>query len=48
VSVELRGADRGVIEILDALERHVTDRNDGPARVELDGKRYTLHSERVS
>jgi hypothetical protein len=42
VAVALRGPDRQVIAVLDAIERYVSTRNDGPARLELDGRRYTL------
>jgi hypothetical protein len=45
VSVELRGADRQVVDILDVLVAYVTGRDDGPARIELHGKRYNLHAE---
>jgi hypothetical protein len=44
VTVELgSGSDRQIIAILDALEEHVTERASGPARIELDGRRYTMH-----
>ena len=44
VTVSLHGSDRRVIEILDALEQHVAERDAGPARVELDGRMYTMHA----
>jgi hypothetical protein len=44
VTVELRN-DREVVSILDVLMRHVSDRSDGPARVGLDGRKYTLHAD---
>jgi hypothetical protein len=44
VTVELgNGSDRQILAILHALEEHVTDRASGPARIELDGRRYTMH-----
>jgi hypothetical protein len=43
VVVSLRGPERRIVDVLDALQRHVTDRNDGPARVDLDGRKYTMH-----
>jgi hypothetical protein len=44
VSIEL-GAESQIIAVLDALEQHVAERHDGPARVELDGRRYTMHAD---
>jgi hypothetical protein len=32
-----------IIDVLNALEQHVTERDTGLARLELDGRRYTLH-----
>ena len=43
VVVSLEGPERRIVDVLDALQQHVTDRNDGPARVDLDGRRYTMH-----
>ena len=43
VAVEL-GGDREIVEVLNAVEDYVTNRSDGPARVELDGHVYTLHA----
>jgi hypothetical protein len=42
VVVALRGSDRHVVAVLDAIEGYVSRRKDGPARLELDGRRYTL------
>jgi hypothetical protein len=42
VVVSLNGSDRHVIAVLGAIEGYVTSRDDGPARVELDGRTYTL------
>ena len=35
-------SDREVAAVLGALVKYVTERGDGPARLELDGSRYTL------
>lgn len=45
VVVALGGDDAQIIAILSALERHVTERGDGPAKIELAGRRYTLHAQ---
>jgi hypothetical protein len=45
VSIDLGGGDSQIVAVLDALETHVTERAGGPARVELDGRHYTLHGE---
>jgi hypothetical protein len=42
VAVSLRGNDAEIVAILSALERHVSERGDGPARIGLEGRRYTL------
>jgi hypothetical protein len=43
VVVSLKGPGRRIVEVLDALQKHVTDRDDGPAQVDLDGRSYTMH-----
>jgi hypothetical protein len=43
VLVKLGRDDEEIIGVLNALERYVTDRADGPARVEVFGKSYVLH-----
>jgi hypothetical protein len=43
VVVSLRGSDGQIVAILSALEQHVTERGNGPARVGLEGRTYTLH-----
>src|SRR5262245_23744156 len=43
VSVDVGSSDQAVLSVLDALESHVLERDDGPAKVELDGRQYTLH-----
>lgn len=42
VSVELGSSDRQVLAVLDAVQEYVAERS-SPARVELEGRRYTLH-----
>jgi hypothetical protein len=42
VAVELGSGDREVITVLNALERHVCARHDGPARLDLDGRSYQI------
>jgi hypothetical protein len=44
VSVQLRHNDGDIIPILAAIERYVNDRASDPARIELDGRRYTMHA----
>jgi hypothetical protein len=44
VLIPLRGPDRHVLAVLDAIQNYIESRSDGPARVELDGQRYTMHS----
>jgi len=43
VVVDLGRGDEEIIGVLNALERYVTERADGPARVEVYGKSYVLH-----
>ena len=47
VSVELRNDDRDIIAVLEAIDRYVNARPSGPARVELDGRRYTIYANHV-
>jgi hypothetical protein len=35
--------DSEIVAVLNALERHVTERKSGPAQVELDGHSYVVH-----
>jgi hypothetical protein len=42
VAVALSGSDAQIVAILSALEQHVTERGNGPARIDLQGRRYTL------
>ena len=32
----------GIVSVLNALEAYVRERGDGPARIEFDGRSYTL------
>jgi hypothetical protein len=43
VTVELGSNDHRVLEVLNAVQEFVSDRHDGPAQVELGGRRYTVH-----
>ena len=43
VRVPLMGSDRQTVAVLRALELYVTERDDGPARVEFNGHRYTMN-----
>jgi hypothetical protein len=47
VTIELGSSDREVIAVLDALQRYASERAGEPTRVELDGRRYTLHPEQT-
>jgi hypothetical protein len=44
VSVELRNNDRDIVPVLDAIERYVNERAEEAARIELDGRHYTMHA----
>jgi hypothetical protein len=41
VQISLAG-DREINDALGAIDRHVTERADGPARLDLDGRQYLL------
>jgi hypothetical protein len=41
VQVSLNG-DRDINRVLGAIDTHVTERADGPARLDLDGRRYLI------
>jgi hypothetical protein len=45
VAVTLGGADQEVIAVLAAIQKHVSEHRDGPARLDLDGRNYTVHPE---
>jgi len=44
ITVEL-GSDARVVAVLDAIQAHITARNDGPARMQLEGRHYTFRSQ---
>jgi hypothetical protein len=43
VTVELGTNDHRVLAVLDVVQEFVSARHDGPAQVELGGRRYTVH-----
>ena len=43
VKLTLGRGDKDTLGALSAIERHVTDRRPGPARIEMAGANYTLH-----
>ena len=45
LTVEM-GSDARIVAVLEALQAHVTARDDGPVRMELEGHRYTFHAGR--
>jgi hypothetical protein len=46
VVVTLSGDNAEIVAVLNALERYVNARGDGPARLELDGHAYVMEPER--
>jgi hypothetical protein len=44
VEVTLGQSDREIVDVLNAIEDYVTQRATGPARVELNGRKYALHA----
>ena len=44
VEVALGQSDREIVDVLNAIEDHVTERAAGPARVGLNGRAYALHA----
>ena len=44
VYVTLPDRDGGIVAVLNALEAYVRERGDGPARIEYDGRSYTLEA----
>ena len=44
VHVTLPNGDRGIVEVLNALEEYVRHRGDGPAHINFDGQSYTLEA----
>jgi hypothetical protein len=45
ITVELGSDDARTVAVLEAIQAHVTARDDGPARVEIEGHHYTFHSQ---
>ena len=45
VTVTLGGREREIVDVLNALELYVTERANGPAHIEFEGREYTLHAE---
>jgi hypothetical protein len=43
IKLTLGNGDKDTLAALNAIERYVTDRRDGPARIEMGGSTYTLH-----
>ena len=44
IAVLLGRDDSEVVAVLNALERYVTERADGPARVEFNGRSYVMYA----
>jgi hypothetical protein len=44
VKVDLSGGNADIVAILNAIERHVRSRDDGPASLALDGQAYMLEA----
>ena len=44
VRVALGGSDRDTVRVLNAIHEYVTNRGDGPTRIELDGHSYAMHA----
>jgi hypothetical protein len=44
VSVDVGANERRLLDVLDAIHQHVQERDD-PARVELDGRKYSVYPE---
>jgi hypothetical protein len=45
VVISLGRGDAEIAAVLNALAQHINERQDGPARVELNGRRYVMHPE---
>ena len=46
VTVAIGGDDQVMVDLLNAIEEHVTARASGPARIEVEGHMYTVHAKR--
>ncbi len=44
VSVELGSSERRLLDVLGAIEQHITETNAGPARIDVSGRRYTMQA----
>jgi hypothetical protein len=44
VSVELGSSESRLVDVLNAIEQYVTEAKTSPARIDFDGRRYTLHA----
>ena len=44
VEVELGRGDREIVDVLNAIERYLTERDEGAAHIQLNGREYTLHA----
>jgi hypothetical protein len=45
VAIALGGNDGEVVAVLNAIQQYVTERADGPARLDFDGHCYLMHRE---
>lgn len=45
LTVEVRSGDRRIVALLDAIQAHVTARDNGPAYADLAGYQYTFHTQ---
>jgi hypothetical protein len=43
VEIPVGRSNKEILEALGALEAYVSSRSDGPAQLDVDGRRYTLH-----
>jgi hypothetical protein len=44
ITVELGSNDARIIAVLESIQAHVTARDNGPARMDLEGHRYMFHA----
>jgi hypothetical protein len=47
VGITLVGGNREMIDVLNAIEQHVTERGTEPARISLSGRTYSMHPYRL-
>lgn len=45
VTVELGTSETRLLDVLNAIEQYVTEANRGPVRIDVDGRRHTLHAD---